>query len=241
MRGVLVSLATAALLSGAALTGGGCGSKSYEERLSKTLENKRYQARLKANLMDPLKKGNGKFEELAIYVRPPKNMTWSKEFLLTVVEPVKFDLAESFLDSPKQSRLHVLARVRKPATPKKKATAPVNQGEFIADVLALLNGVSGSSLDIARFKEFDKKGNKFKEQVLKANDKTIRVDLFGGKNDPYQVALLFEYPEAERQALVSKIELCLESFAVGRNARRAYAGTVGEEDGEAGAGGGVTF
>ena len=108
-------------------------------------------------------------------------------------------------------------------------------------MLALLNGVYGSSLDIARFKEFDKKGNKFKEQVLKANDKNIRVDLFGGKNDPYQVALLFEYPEAERQALVSKIELCLESFAVGRKAQRAYAGTIAEEEGEAGTDGGVTF
>lgn len=241
MRRVLVTLATAALLSGAVLTGGACGSKSYEARLSKTLENMRYQARLKAQLMDPPKKGHGKFEELAIYVRPPKNMTWSQEFLLTVVDPGKFDLAESFLDSLKQSRLHILARVKKPATTKKKATAPVNQGEFNADVLALLNGVYGSSLNIARFKEFDKKGNKFKEQVLDANDKKIRVVLFGGTNDPYQVALLFEYPEAERQALVSKIELCLESFAVGRKAQRAYAGTVGENEGEAGAGGGIAF
>ena len=57
MRQVLVTLATATLLAGAALTGGGCGSKSYEERLSKTLENMRYQARLKANLMDPLQEG----------------------------------------------------------------------------------------------------------------------------------------------------------------------------------------
>ena len=53
--------------------------------------------------------------------------------------------------------------------------------------------------------------------------------LYGDKNDPYEVALIFEYPKAEHNTVNPKIRLCLESFAVGDKAKRAFAGGETEE------------
>ena len=39
------------------------------------------------------------------------------------------------------------------------------------------------------------------------------------KNDPYEVALIFEYPRSEHTNLFGKIDLCLESFALGNKAQ----------------------
>ncbi|MDR3634224.1 MAG: hypothetical protein P4L84_10485 [Isosphaeraceae bacterium] len=209
----------------------------------------RYQKRLDDNLMPPPKRDQGKYEELMIFIRPPKNMvpSSSKEFLLyPAIEPGKFDLEGSFIEDKKQTpSLHILARIKKPKdTSKKKVATPADtatRGDFNTDVLAIVNAVYSSDVDLAKFKEVTEKRNKYKHHTLEVNDKNVQVYLYGGKDDSHQVALIFEYPKAEQQTLVGKIKLSLESFTVGRRAQANYAGAVGEEAESAGAGQGVAF
>ena len=119
MRRVMAMVATTILV-----LSGGCGSKSYEYRLDRTLESMRYRKRLDDNLMPPPAKGIAPFEELSIFLRPPKNLAQSKEFQMTVLEPGQFDLESSFFEE-KMQNLHVLARVKKPKRPaSKKPAAP---------------------------------------------------------------------------------------------------------------------
>ena len=232
MRRVLALLATTALL-----LAGGCGGRSYDIRLDKTLERMRYEKRLKDNLMEAPK---AKFEYFMIFVRPPKNLTGpTKEFQLSALEPGKFDLTESFFEKDKQSSLHVLARVKQPkVASKKKAAAkpePVTpRGDFSADVVAVLNSVYGVELDLAKAKEEKKKEiNVFKHMKFEGNGKVVQLYLNVVKGSSYEVALIFEYPKSEEANLVSKIELCLESFATGDRARKAFSGTGTEEEGDA--------
>src|SRR4051812_5180306 len=141
MRRAWAILATVGLMAIA-----GCGS-SYDIRMNKTLEDMRYRKRLDDNLMPAQSKG--KFEELMIFIRPPKDLQPAKEFLLPIPEPGKFDLEASFLENqkggespggdaqpegsgeakaPKSSAkqsLHVLARVKRPKGAAKKKAEPV--------------------------------------------------------------------------------------------------------------------
>jgi len=242
MRRVWAILASASLVAA-----WGCGN-SYDIRMNKTLDDMRYRKRLDENLIPAPTKG--KFEELLIFVRPPKNLQQAKDFLLPLPEPGKFDFEASFLETqkagdssapsgetPKQS-LHLLARVKRPKNPNaKKKAEPVNRGDFNRDVLALLNGAYAppAELTMDKFKETKKKNNTFKHYAFAVNGKNVQVYLYGTKNSAYEVALVFEYPSSEHTTLYSKIELCLESFAEGNKARRAFSGAGGDEQaGEAG-------
>jgi hypothetical protein len=241
MRRVWAILASACLLAVC-----GCGN-SYDIRMNKTLEDMRYRKRLDDNLTPAPTKG--KFEELMIFVRPPKNLQQAKEFLLPLPETGKFDLEASFLESQKggaapegagdslKQSLHILARVKRPKNAKKKVE-PVNRGDFSRDVLALLNGAFAppTELTIDKFKETSKKSNTFKQYAFAVNGKNIQVFLYVPKNNPYEVALIFEYPSTEHANLYSKIELCLESFAEGNRARHAFSGGVGPDQGAEGSG-----
>ena len=228
MRRFLAMLATTALLLSA-----GCGVKVYEERLNRTLAEMKYRKRLDDNLMPAPTKG--KLETLLIYVRPPMSLQGpAKEFLGPVTEPGKFDLTESFFEPEKQS-LNVLARVKRPKTPDKKAApAPaeaVVRGEFNADVIAALNNFYGLDIDLTKAKEENKRRNKFKKLAFEApNGKNVEVYLYGIKSSPYEVALVFEYTKAEKANLSSKIELALGSFAVGEPARKMFNGAVSEDE-----------
>jgi hypothetical protein len=213
---------------------GGCGSKSYELRLDRTIENLKYSKRLDENLMPPPAKGIAPFEELAIFLRPPKDLVQAKEFQMTVLEPGQFDLASSFFEEKKQN-LHVLARVKKPkGSASKKAPAPVDpavRGEFNQDVVGIVGNVYGvaDDLEVGKFKEVTKKSNKFRYHTFATGDKNVQVYLY--KFDPYEVALIFDYPSSEQANLASRINLALESFAVGPRAKSRYAGAVeGEEE-----------
>jgi hypothetical protein len=244
----------------------GCGS-SYEIRMNKTLEDMRYRKRLDDNLMPAPTKG--KFEELLVFVRPPKSLDPAKEFLLPLPDPAKFDLEASFLEgrkaaetqatgeappggeapkpvAPQTQSMHLLARVQRPKSPnaKKKAEPAAARGDFNLDVLALLNAAYSPPvpLTLDKFKETSKKNNKFKHHSFAVNGKNVQVYLYGPKGDPYEVALVFEYPSKEHGTLYSKIELCLECFAVGRKARSAFSGAVGDEPtSEGGAGAPAVF
>jgi len=213
---------------------GGCGSKSYEFRLDRTLDNMRYRKRLDDNLMPPPAKGIAPFEELGIFIRPPKNLVQSKEFQMTVLEPGQFDLASSFYEEKKQN-LHVLARVKKPKSAPKKAPTPEDtavRGEFNQDVVGIVGNVYGvaDALEVGKFKEVTKKANKFRYHTFATGEnKNVQVYLY--KVDPYEVALIFDYPSSEQANLSSRINLALESFAVGPKAKSRYAGAdVSAED-----------
>jgi hypothetical protein len=226
MRRVLAMPVAAALLVAA-----GCGSQSYEVRLNKTLGDMRYRKRLDDNLLPAPTKG--KFEELRILVRPPKGLQ-QKTFMLGMPEPGQFDLAASFDESQKRS-MHLLARVKRPKGPDSRTkgaeVAPTNRGDFSRDVLALLNKYYGTNdLTIEKFTEETYKTNKFKRHVFSVKDKDVQIYLYGPKGDPYEVAFVFEFPNSEQAALISKIGLCLESFATGRKARRAPVSTGAVEE-----------
>ena len=218
----------------------GCGTQNYEYRLEHTLEEMRYQRRLNENLNEPATKG--KLEELQIFVRPPKNMTGpAQTFQLAAVEPGRFDVESSFIEPEKQS-LHVLAWVERPKTPGKKGAPKVEpppRGDFNAfstDAMELVKNVYGADVDLKKFKEEKKGENTYKHERLDLNARYVQIYLYGNKNDPYKVALIFEYPKAVDNSVYPKIGLCLESFAVGEKAKRAFAGGDTEEAGRVGAG-----
>lgn len=217
----------------------GCGGKSYENRLNLTLEEMRYRKRLDDKLQPAPSKG--KFTDLMIFVRPPKALEGpDTQFTLTVLEAGKFDLAESFHETGKQN-FYALARVKRPKDPSKKKAAVVEtpRGEFNADVLAMLASVYGVELDPAKLKEESKKNNKFKHLKFEANGKNIHAYLYGAKTGQYEVALIFEFPTTEQAAMDTKIDLCLESFAVGEKARRYFSGSVSEDESGEGAAAGA--
>ena len=213
------------------------GCRDYDLRLGKTLDEMKYQQRLEKNLEKaPLK---GTLQAESIYVRPPKGLAGpTKAFTLTVVEPGKFDLENSFIDEGKES-LHVLARHTKPKDPPKKGAAPAPvaaRGDFTNEVIELVKAAYGvEDLTPAKFKPVTKqhegRPNNYKEVKLDLNAKEVVIYLYGDKNGPYNIAMIFEYPKTEVNNLSPKIGLSLEAFAVGDAANRAFSGG-GEEGAE---------
>jgi hypothetical protein len=230
MRRVCLILASACLLLIV-------GCRDYDFRLGKTLDEMKYQQRLERNLEKaPLK---GTLQAESIYVRPPKGFAGpTKAFTLTVVEPGKFDLENSFIDEGKAS-LHVLARHKKPKAPPKKGAAPAPvaaRGDFTNEVIELVKAAYGvEDLTPAKFKPAIKRHegreNNYKEVKLDLNAKEVVIYLYGDKNGPYNIAMIFEYPKTEVNNLSPKIGLSLEAFAVGDAANRAFSGG-GEEGAE---------
>ena len=232
MRRVFVILASACLFLIA-------GCRDYDVRLEKTLEEMKYQQRLEKNLEKAPQKGLLQTE--LIYVRPPKGLTGpTKTFSLVAVEPGKFDLENSFIDQAKQASLHVLARHKKPKAPPKKGTPPADvapRGDFTAEVIDLVKAAYGADeLTPSKFKAVTKKHesreNMYKEAKLDLNAKEVLIYLYGDKNGPYNVALIYEYPKSELNNLSPKIGLSLEAFAVGDAAQRAFSGGTEFEGGE---------
>ena len=214
----------------------GC-AQDYDIRMGKTIDNKQYQRRLNTNLEGPPAKTN--LQTANIFVRPPKGLQGPhKTFGLAVTEAGKFDIEDTFADPQKQASLHVLARVNLPKTPGKKSAAPAEsaqRGDFTDDVLDLLKNAYGADFDKSRLKTDEKshggRTNSFKSLTLDLTAKEIKVYLFADKNSPEKVALIFDYPKEEAGALSSKINLCLENFAVGGAATRAFSGVIEEEFG----------
>lgn len=211
----------------------GCGTQNYDFRIEQTLDKMNYDRRLEENLTPPVAKG--KLEELGIFIRPPKNLAGpTQTFQLTVVEPGRFDLENSFTE-PDAQNLHVIARVERPKAAAKKgapqpAEAEVPRGNFEEEVLGLVGNVSGADVAPSQLKEERKHRNTFRALTLALESKTIEVHIFDGSKSnvaaekPYKVALIFEYPTERKNAVTTKINLCLETFAVGDAARRAFAG-----------------
>ena len=157
----------------------------------------------------------------------------TQTFQMTAVEPGKFDVESSFIEPDKQS-LHLLARVNRPKTPSKKAathaeTAP--RGDFNTDVVELVKNVYGAELDHAAVQ-----GREEAEQYVQGQDarpeRQERADLSLRQQDqPVRGGPDLRVPQGRAQRVNPKIGLCLESFAVGEKARRAFAGGEVEEGG----------
>ena len=231
MRRVWVVIAMAVLVAG---SGVGCGRKSYEERLAKTLEKLDYDRRIRKNLMDAPKEEK-KFTDLAIYVRAPKEEALTKAGQLPVSEG-QFDLDASFNDAKDGSTMHILARVKLPKKPAAKGAPPVAapppRAEFVGEVLRVLSDVFGGpdALQSPKFTEEvrPKSGNRFKRLLFTANDKEVR--LYTLKQANHDVALIFVYDPKNKGLMASKIEYCLDSFAIGEKASRLYQGGAADED-----------
>ena len=221
------------------------GCSAYDSRLQQTLEELRYRKRLNDNLIEAPTKG--KLQELAIYVRPPRNLKGpTQTFTMTVVEPGKFDLENSFIDQDKQESMHLLARVVRPKAPNAKKGAaqpePTPRGKFFDDVSELIKTVYGVDLEPGQLKPETKKHgartNTYKGTTINLTAKKVQVYFYGDEKSKYQVALIFEYPEAAHNSINPKIGLSLESFGVGEAAVRAFQGGSELEGGEEGAEGG---
>jgi hypothetical protein len=225
MRRVLALLATTAML-----IAGGCGVKNYEERLTRTLDDMRYNKRLDDLLLPAVTKGQ--LEKLSIYVRPPKGLQGPAKETQLVVEPGKFEDVETFYEADKQN-LHILSRVKLPKPATKKGApapeAPTPRGEFTPDVVSILNSYYSVDIDPTKAKEEKKKRNTFKRLAFEAGGKNVQVYIRSIKGDPYEVALVFDYPKSEQASIASKIELTLESMRVGDRARSAFNGSEGED------------
>ena len=233
MRRVWLMIATATLVAFV-----GCGKKSYEERLAKTLEKLDYDRRLKKNLNEA-PASEKKFTDLGIYVRPPKDELLAKTGQLPVTEG-QFDLDASFNDTKDNTALHILARVKMPKKPPTKGATPAPatppRGAFDAEVISVLAGVFGSpdALQAPKFnaEKTSKMGNSFKRLIFTTNEKDKEVKLYIYKQDAHDVALIFVYPSDPKAKglMSSKIEYCLDSFATGEKAKRLYAGGAAEEE-----------
>ena len=128
----------------------------------------KYQQRLEKNLEKAPTKGL--LQQELIYVRPPKGLTGpTQTFTLTVVEPGKFDLENSFIDQAKQASLHVLARHKKPKAPAQERAPPSEtapRGDFTAEVIELVKAAYAvDDLTPAKFKPDDQEAWRPREQL----------------------------------------------------------------------------
>jgi hypothetical protein len=250
MRRVSVLLFSASLLVAT-----GCGLKRYEQRMDLSLEKLKYEKRLNENLAPP--PTDSKFQELGIYVRPPKGLEQTKTFALADVPEGLYDVEASFIE-PQKQQMHLVARNKqaaKKAVPKGQTPPPkAPRNDFNADVLSMLGAVYGVTEEVqpTKLKDVTKKpppgigaGNKFKRVLFQVAQgaTTSDVQVYFYKQDPYDVAFVFVYPTADANKAASQIEMTLESFAVGERARRIFSGGSADEGGGEGseAGTGVAF
>jgi len=216
----------------------GC-AQSYDIRVEKTLDNLKYRRDLERNTDAPPAKSN--LEKEKIYVRAPKGLKGPAQTFAFVIEPGKFDVADTFIDQEKQASLHILARSNapKPAAAAKKspnptdtpdqAPPPVARGEFTSDVLDFIKSAYNTDLEAAQLKSVEpnshgRKSIQYKNATLDLGNKQVKVYFHGDKNSPAQVALIFEGTKESLRNLISQIDYSLNSLVVGPKATNFYNG-----------------
>ena len=170
---------------------------------------------------------------IEIFIRPPLGLAGpTQAFTLIAVEPGKFDIENSFIDEKKGTSLHVVARIKKPkaCAGARRASAPaaepVARGKFIDDVVELVKAAYSIELAPADLKPESKHQHGNRDERLQGREarprptKEVEVYVYTEPSRVHEVALIFEYPKAEKNYMDPKIGLCLESFAVGERARR---------------------
>ncbi|MBX6313516.1 MAG: hypothetical protein IRY99_11460, partial [Isosphaeraceae bacterium] len=211
----------------------GCGTRSYEFRMNKTLEFLKYRQRLDQYLNPP---AEDKLKDLAIYLRPPKPLSLASAFQLTST-PDQFDLEKSFTGGQAKGdslRLHVLARKKQDTKKKGAAAESAARMPFKDAVFSLLANDYGAAeaLQGAKIENSKAKANNYKRVLFIApsNGHLIRVYLYS--QAPYDVALVWDIPPSlSKDATTNEaIALSLESFAVGAKANRQFQAGVGDEE-----------
>ncbi len=220
------------MLIGFLLATSGCGA-TYEKRLKDSVEHIKYAARLDKYLNPAPQKPA--FDRLLVFVRPPKPMAKTEVFQLATLAPGQFELAETFADPESGASLHVLGRFNKAPKQAKNAPAPPPRGPFESDLLAILAAVYGDDPGLhSKPKAESKKSNKYQTISLALpTGRDVRVYI--QKQGEFNVALIWDYPTAQRSAIASKMNLSLESFALGNRAKDAFAGKFVRDDGAPGA------
>ncbi len=219
------------------------GCSDYDVRMGKTLEEKKYQNNLNKWLDDAPAKGLLKDDD--IFIRPPKGHPAAQAFSLVVIEPGKFDVDNSFIDTKSGTALHVLARVKKPKPPPnaKKTAAPAEptaaRGKFIDDVVELVKSAYNVELTSGQFKpksqEHGSRVNDYKYHSLDLTTKQVEVYIFTESNGVHEVAMIFEFPKSKENSdkMATMIRYCLQSFGVSERAKHSYTGTSDLDAGEA--------
>jgi hypothetical protein len=229
MKRVLVVLASACLVLA-------IGCKDYDKRLELTLDEKKYENTLNKNLeaapSDGALKGN------QIYVRPPLGFgpKPADVFGMPVTDAGKFDIENSFIDQKKGASLHVVARVKKQKAANKKGAAPaetVARGKFLDDIVELVKAAYSIELAAGELKpEAHRHGNRVNDYKAVRKDlttKEVEVYVFSEQSGVHEVALIFEFPKDQKSLISSKIDHCLESFAVGKLADRFFEGATSSD------------
>lgn len=237
------------ILAGASLALSiGC-AQSYDVRIDQTIKNLLYRRDLENNTEAPPAKSN--LENAKIYVRAPKGLKGPAKTFAFVIEPGKFDIADSFIDQSKQASLHILARTNapKPAASKKAPGPPqaagadqppptAVRGDFTSDVLDFIKSTYSTDIDAGQLKPFDpnshgRKSVPYKKATLDLGEKQLQIYFHGDKNSPGgQVALIFEGPKEALRNLSSQIDYSLNSLVMGPKATGFYNGQdelAGEE------------
>jgi hypothetical protein len=217
------------------------GCSDYDIRMGKTLEERRYQKNLNTYLEDAAQKGS--LHDGDIYIRPPKGHKGpTQAFGLPGVEPEKFDIENSFIDTKDGTSFHVLARIKRPkgAAPAKKGVAVATEapaparGKFLDDVVDALKGAYNVELTPGEFKAKSEshlgRVNDYKHKLLDLTTKLVDIYVYTESSGVHEVAMIFEHPKEKN--LDTKIKYCLESFGVSDRARNAYAGTTDLDAGE---------
>ena len=218
------------------------GCSDYDIRLEKTLEEKKYEKRLNTNLEAAPTKGKLQGDE--IFVRPPLGLQIAQAFVLPAAETQKFDIENSFIDQKKGTSLHVVREPRSPRArpaPRRGRRPPSNPPPSGANSSTTLSSWSrppiASSCAAGLKSESKKHGNRandYKAVKLDLTTKVVEVYVFTESNGIHDVAMIFEYPTAEKTYMEPKSVL-LESFAVGDRARRFFDGaTATDVDGGGG-------
>jgi hypothetical protein len=224
------------LLTTIAVIGLGCGTNSYERRISETEKAIKEQIKLDHYLIPA---PTGKFQEFGFYLRPPKPLAPTPKFQLTDLTPGVYDVDGSFL-SPKGAagsmNLHFLGRrkLAKKAPSKKPTPADTAQrGPFVQDVQGMLGAVyGGPAQGETKVTAVEKTPNTYKRQIVPINETTkVQVYYYNQKvgQDTYDAALIWELPNAPQATMDTAIDLTLKSFAVGTKAMRAFRGETTEE------------
>ena len=231
----------------------GCGYSSYEHRLVAT------ERRLKDEMvLDQLLHGPAGQEltEERVYLRVPKELAASDQFLPITIPAGYFDVEASFVPQAGAGdyELHVLGRHTTP--PKEGQPPPPEEalrGEFRSDVNEVLRAAYGEASQVApepvNVEVWPRGANNstVKYERLKfTDDKNQLVHVYfhheeAGANEAYDVAMIWVFPVgAAPAANPNPVDLSLGSFAVGARAARYFSGDTGDSGtGGGGEGGGA--
>lgn len=218
----------------------GC-AQSYDIRLQKAIDRAKYDRDLKNNTENPPTGSN--LQTKQIYIRAPKGLHLAKTFAYNV-EPGKFNISDSFINTETQVSMHVLALTpEKAAAAKKGAPKPAEAGEgaeappattanpanFTTDVIDFIKATYSTDFDASKLKtieptSFAGKSVTYKGAKIEAGEKELQVYFHGDKNGPAQVALIFEGTKDALNKISTRINYSLNSLRVGPRAAGFYSG-----------------